>query len=154
MAGKRQRGNPPRRAGEAEAIEIRRKESIRLRLIGYGFRDIAEQTGVSLRQAWLDVQAVREQERAEAKIDATSERELEVDRAEHIIRTHMTTVDDPKSALVILKAMERKAKLQGLDAPEKLEHSSSVVSDYLSQRYGFGVGANGAVPDPESPTRH
>lgn len=139
-------------AGKQEAAALRRVQSLALRIKGRSFRRIAEETEVSLRQAYLDVESALEELRELEKDKAADLRRLYVERIEAIIEGHfeqateshdgldkdgnkVTLGPDEKSARVILSALERGAKLLGLDAPEKHEHRQGILDQYLEAVY-------------------
>ncbi len=116
-------------------VETRRAEAMRLRIRGYNYREIASETGVSLRQAWLDVKAVLERTTAEADESSNEARKIELDRLDRAARAIETIVEsggcgaegtDPDEVRLkafdrLLKIQDQRAKLLGLYAPEKKE---------------------------------
>lgn len=144
--------SPNQPPGKQEAAALRRVQALALRIKGKSFRRIAEETDVSLGQAYQDVEAALEELRELEKDKAADLRRLYVERIEAIIEGHFEQATeshdgldkegnkvklgpDEKSARVILSALERGAKLLGLDAPEKHEHGQGILDQYLEAVY-------------------
>lgn len=117
-------------------IETRRAEAMRLRIRGKNYREIAAETGVSVRQAWLDVKAVLERTKNDADEKAEDARALDLDRLDRALDTveqileggSFTEGTDPdelklKALDRLVKIQEQRAKLLGLYAPQKTELS-------------------------------
>lgn len=90
-----------------------------LRRQGYTVREIADSVGRSiggthkiLMKALTELQA----RNLETTADVVA---LELDRLDGIVRTHWESREDPESAMVILRAMERRARYLGADMPSK-----------------------------------
>jgi hypothetical protein len=107
---------------------------MRLRIRGKNYREIAAETGVSVRQAWLDVKAVLERTMNDADEKAEDARALDLDRLDRAIDTvekileggSFTEGTDPdelklKALDRLMKIQDQRAKLLGLYAPEKKE---------------------------------
>lgn len=119
------------------AIAERRAEVIALRRKGWNFREIAEKLGTSLATAYKDYEQVI----AETPVPHLEEyRAEEVSRIEYAIRNLMDIAlseDSKVTTYARIQAWnsirdwsERKARLLGLDAPEKI---LSVSVDMLDQ---------------------
>ncbi|KRV48793.1 hypothetical protein AQ490_23265 [Wenjunlia vitaminophila] len=113
------------RLREADAVELRRQ--------GKTYQQIADALGVSRRTAWRRVQAAL----------AARARETVADR-DALIGEHLAYIEtvlegllpkaakgDARAAEVVLKALERHAKLLGLDAPVR---ASITVTDEMTER--------------------
>ncbi len=107
---------------EAE-IELRRNRAIQLRVEGWSYREIAEELKVSVSTAFGDVESVIERNRQEANENAEKARRIALQRIDVAVRGLMPDVrsGNARSAEVMAKLEERRAKLIGLDAPEKRE---------------------------------
>ncbi len=138
---------------------MRRVLALDLRTRGYTFRAIAADLDVSVGQAYADVEASLSELADLEHTKAIDVRRLYLERIEALIKGHyvsatdrvealdkdgtkVTLSPDDKSARVILSALERGAKLLGIDAPEKHEVSAgSDVELYLRAKYGIGLEA-------------
>lgn len=107
---------------------IRREKTLELRAEGRSIRSIAGKLGVSKSQVQRDIEkelkAAAEGRKKIAgliidlelaKLDALEEKAWE-----HITDGELSAIDR------VLRAMERRAKLLGLDAAEKIEHSGTL----------------------------
>jgi hypothetical protein len=111
-----------------ELVQERRIRALDLRREGYTYRQIGDSLGVSHVTSYKDVQkamgelAKVETERAEAI------RRIELQRLDGMWRGLWdgATSGDPASIRAALGVMERRAKLLGLDAPSKTEHSGNI----------------------------
>jgi hypothetical protein len=117
-----------RKKKEAE-IEMRRKVVAANLLAGLNYREMGDALGVSVGTIKTDVDIIigrwqREQIATVAQYVALGERRL--DRALNAI---WPMVQDGKFPAIdrLLKIEERRAKMRGTDAPEKVEHSGSVT---------------------------
>jgi hypothetical protein len=126
MASKRGRGGGARKA--AAKVEV-----FRLRMAGASFREIAAEVGVSTTYAFKLYRDELDARAAEAGELADRERIILSERLEAVILAHWGNLHDPQSAKVVLAALDRKAKLFGLDAPTKVEHSGSVEHSHESE---------------------
>ena len=138
---------PPRPAGEAERIAERRLRSLQLRTAGLGYKAIAKQLkedrakayaklhevsierarkkvlNVSVRTAWDDVNAevvelLKLTEHARANLVA-----LENSRIDMVYQKALKEFvknSNIEAGRLVVKMMERRAKLNGLDAPTKI----------------------------------
>lgn len=115
-----------RSAAKAITKDERQIVSLRLRQQGKAYRDIAAKTGVSLRQAFDDVNAALEELKAVTEVEAEKLRALEVARLDAImekvyeaaVRGNLTAVDR------YIKIAERRARLLGIDAPARTDFTS------------------------------
>jgi hypothetical protein len=114
-------GNVP--AGVREAAAERRVQAFELRKGGASYRAIGRALGVSEAQAHRDVMGRLSQLAKLEEGAADDVRKLELERIDGIILGHYGRAQngDDKAARVVLQAMERRAKLLGLDAPVKQE---------------------------------
>lgn len=160
--GKGTRG-PPRgkRRASVRAEKAQRVETaLDLRVAGLTVDQIAERLGVSYSTAQQDISAALAKAAESTKEKTAELRELGVARCERIVAELMPQASNPKAAEVILKAEGRRAKLLGLDAPQRIEHSEAVdfgaTRDALSQAIAKlppapdSSGAGGAAEQSES----
>lgn len=129
------------REGQAAHPDVARAEeesarAIQLRIEGYNYREIAKMLGVSLGTAHTRVQAGLEAIR-EQKLESADElRRLELGRIDMLIMRMVATLPkkedggadltkpvDPALMNSILKAIEARRKLLGIDAPIRWEGS-------------------------------
>jgi hypothetical protein len=140
-AGKKRKPKPRgvlRRPGRIETVAARQQQAIKLRKFGLVYEDIAKQTGVSLNQAYRDVQAALYAIRTERDEDAHDLRTLELGRLDLLWSRLMPAVmrNDCEAIRAAVKVSERRARLLGLDAREQL--SVPVVlrpADYVREHY-------------------
>lgn len=146
MASERDRDDHGRFAVTEAELETRRAQVIKLRVDGYGFREIAAKAGISVGQAYNDFKAVMDRTKAEADSTADQERQVSLSRIDRAIKVLVPMIDaadtetmrariasgeDAKlvmsQAASALDAMDRLDKLEkrraallGLDAPTKV----------------------------------
>ena len=119
--GRRQVQNPA-------LIQERKLQALDLRKAGLSYRQIGEELNVSYQTAWQDVRAAM---KALAQVEngrADEVRRIELQRLDELWRGLWAdaTGGDPAAIRAALGLMERRAKLLGLDAPAKTEHSGNV----------------------------
>ncbi len=110
---------PGNHKGRREAAAERRIAALKLRQAGHSYREIGAELGIS------DVQALRDVRRALAALDAVQREEAEHLRALERARLDAMLVPmlakaeagDCQAVKCVLGIMERRAKLDGLDAP-------------------------------------
>lgn len=118
---------PPPKPRHAARGAVQRKTALQLRTEGHTFEEIGRRLGVSR-------QAAHEAVGRELAIVAEDRKAL----AAHIIDQELERLDfvarslepkvakgDPKAAQAFLAAMNRRAKLLGLDAPTRTEHTGA-----------------------------
>lgn len=150
----RKKANP----GQSEQAAERRVRAIELRKAGLGYRQISEQLGVSVQQAWRDVQKALA-DLAEMEQDHAREyRQLELERLDALlsplwlrargrrIQHDDGTVEDvpPDYAAVdrVMRLMEARRRLLGLDVqPEDKDHEVIVRVVHEAREKG---GADGS----------
>ena len=146
---------------EAE-IELRRTKAIEMRVEGFSYREIAKELGVSVATAFNDVEAVIERNKQEANENADKARRIAIQRIDVAVRGLMPDVraGNARSAEVMAKLEERRAKLVGLDAPEKRELTGAEGAPLIASpeaaaravRELFGQHASQAEPTDPEPT--
>ena len=147
--GKATRGRPKGKKTVVGAVKSQRTETaLELRIAGLSFDQIAERLGVSYTTAYVDVSAALAKSAESTKEKTAELRELGVARCERIVAELMPQASIPKAAEVILKAEGRRAKLLGLDAPQKIEHSGAV--DFGATRDALAQAIAKLPPAPDS----
>ncbi|MDH5508833.1 MAG: hypothetical protein OEZ32_00595 [Nitrospinota bacterium] len=110
--------------GKTQVISLERKrEAVQLRKEGLTLAKIGQRLGVSAVMVHKYIKSELEAIRADTHETAIMERDIALLRLESIIGISYKKAKegDWKAASLMLKAMERQAKLLGLDAPTKLE---------------------------------
>ena len=139
----------------------RRKTALQMRIEGKTFEQIGRALGITKQAAHESVGRELELAARDNRAHAQHALQLELDRVDFVLRSLTPAVikSDPKAAQAYLKAMERRAKLLGLDRPEKHELSGSVTTPDTSALYArlgaiaaraAGAGAAGSAGDPDS----
>jgi len=115
-------GRPRGKASVTGAAKARRaKSALELRIEGLSVEQIAQRLGVAHSTVSLDLSHALG-DLAEANKGKSAEFvELEVARCDELIRALWARRKDPSFAEKILKAIDRKAKLLGIDAPKRSE---------------------------------
>lgn len=122
--GRRAKGARTRGSGRlsaaAIAVEKRRREALEYRIQGYGFQAIGNALGISTTRAF---QLVSEGLSELTREPAERLREIEAERLDMMTTAFFPNAvqGDLGAAAVVLKIMERRAKLLGLDAPARHE---------------------------------
>lgn len=114
----------PRARANATDIEARRRKVASALLAGSdNFTTIAKELGVSLPTISRDVKAIEEQWRAEAMQDISAAKGRDIKRSERLIGAMWTKAlnGNERAAKMVLDLMQHRAKLLGLNAPEKRE---------------------------------
>jgi hypothetical protein len=101
----------------------REQQAIRLRLSGATFQAIADHLKISRKGAWKIVMRSMDRARKDSAEQAEQVKELELARLDALLLAHWTDRARTKNAEVILRIMERRARLLGLDAPSRWEGS-------------------------------
>lgn len=101
-----------------------------LRKAGLTYRAIASKLGVNHQTAYNDVMNELKRLAAQRSESAEELRQLELEKLDKY-ETHLTNWAEAGSVEAIkalLKIQERRAKLLGLDAPEKIEHKGDLMT--------------------------
>lgn len=109
------------KASEKGKILERQLQALELRKSGWSYRKIGEKLGVSYETARLDVECelkLLDDGNTDKKIEL---RQLELERLDKITSAldHWIEAGSVSAISAYLRAMERRAKLLGLDAPEE-----------------------------------
>jgi hypothetical protein len=119
--------HPNRRANDAE-IEARRRKVASALLAGSdNFTSIAKELGVSKPTITRDVAHIEEQWRAESTQDIAVAKGRDLKRTDRLISAMwpLALTGDTKAVAAISKLLDQRAKLLGLNAPEKRELSTA-----------------------------
>jgi hypothetical protein len=106
------------------------------KLEGRTFVDVARELGFSPQYAGRIYREALDERAAVIGELADRERAIQDERLEALIREHWPNRGNPKAADVILRCLDRKARLHGLDAPTRVRHEGEVdvVHESVEQR--------------------
>ena len=132
----------------AENFDARALKALDMRLGGSTYRQIGAALAVSHATAFSDVQRMLREYAAEP---ATQVRDAEVARLDRLMAGHWDKAinGDVNSTRTVLTIMDRRAKLLGLDAPQKLD----VTGWIREMAEAEGIDPDQAVRDAESIVR-
>ena len=109
----------------------RRQEATRLRMAGLSFREIAQRVGVTPRRAWVMVQESLSEMRRDIEGNVAELRAMELARLDvaqaALWKRVLAGEDGAVSSLI--RIMDRRAKLLGLDAPQQVAQTLSIEYD-------------------------
>lgn len=138
----------PTKPDKVEAAR-RRKQALELRLQGKTYQQISDEIGwTSKRYAW---RMVMQELRNIPKEEAAELRQIEMERLNTLTDALWTSAmtGDPKAVDAMLKLMERRARMLGLDSPHKISHGAeegiSMIGSIMSL-----IREADATGDPES----
>jgi len=122
------------RTVKQEQLAARANEEVRLRRLGYSYREIAEKLDVSPSQVHADVQKVLEEIRKDTAEDAEAIRQMELERIDSVLPMvlEQATSGELKAIDAMVKLMDRRSKYLGLDAAQKQE-TGGIVTVYLRE---------------------
>ena len=115
----------PGRTQRAKAAELRKK-ALELRTLGLSYRQIADQLAISKTAAYRHVIKAIETLENESREDARVNRRLDLERLDWIIREAMkqSLKGDLQAMDRIMKAIDRRARIYGFNAPQKVAHTT------------------------------
>ena len=119
--------------GMAEGAQVRQEKALELRIAGGSYRQIGRQLGVSPKTAYYDVHTeLGGLDTVKAGL-AERLRDLELARCDRltVALTQRANTGEPRSVFALVKVMERRAKLLGLDAPQKTDVRADADSHLL-----------------------
>ena len=123
-------------------IESRRRLIFEARKAGFAIEAIAEQFGVSTSTVANDLRVTIARVRAEVDMSAREYRSMELERLDKLQATIWTraTTGDLQAQKGVLRIMERRARLLGLDMPQRIDQDvlKSIVNKL--ERRGHEVG--------------
>jgi hypothetical protein len=113
-----------------EVIRQRRLKSYQLHLAGCSFREIAQQLGISVRQAHVDFCRERDALAALDREPIMQQRASQYQRLEKMHHAIMPKIlaGDPRAVDVGIRLAERQARLMGLDSPTLLAARVAVTT--------------------------
>lgn len=121
-------GPPGHRRAVATAVRARRAQrAFELLRTGKTFRQIAKLLDVSVYTAFEDCKRVLGEINGALALQAADYRAIHVARTEGIVETHYPNRKNARSAATILAALDRQAKLLGLDAKAESGYSADQV---------------------------
>lgn len=108
----------------------RRTEALRLRKEGLTFEEIGRQLGVNKSTAYNHVTEALKELRQDATENAEQVKAIELERLDTIYRNGFSALinGDLKGGDLCLRAMDRRARLLGLDAATKTEISGMLLA--------------------------
>lgn len=136
----------------------RRLEAIQLRRDGLSFTEIGSRLGISRQMANRIVRRELQNLQALSLQEADLLRTLEADRLDLLLKSFMPKAreGDHKAADVVLKVIDRRAKLFGLDAPTRTENQVSFdrMSDQelLQEADRMGIPVSAGLRNSLSPS--
>jgi hypothetical protein len=131
---------PKDRPGNSVAAE-RRQAAFELRLKGCSYREIGRELGMSHSNAELLIKQTLAERKETTGLLADQLRDMELARIDKISGELWANRAEPSAAATLLRCIERRSKLLGLDAPTKLDHTFDPTQ--VQSVLGFAVG--GAV---------
>lgn len=114
------------RATRRTTAAQRQQQALELSLRGYSSRRIGEALGVSHTRAQQYLRAALEDSAKRTAELGDTLRDRERERLEAVIDSLWNYRDDPAAANAIRSCGQQIAKLYGLEAPQRLEHSGSL----------------------------
>lgn len=149
------RGRPKRVEAYAALLEIHDREdrALRLKVNGVSVRSIAEQTGVSPGQTQKDLKRAIERrgQRTQDEMRAEASEALE-----QIRRTFLRQAKrgDANSGDVAIKAIATHARINGYEAPKKVDvRGAGALMIQVTQEVAGGIGLSPSAPAlPEAPS--
>ena len=128
------------------AVAVQKKaKALELRRAGYGFREIAAELDVSVGRAHQYVTEAFEDARTQVAAHTDELRAQELSRLDGLMQRlyPLATASTPDLLAVdrVIKCMERRARLLGLDAPMRVGLGAGVAA---------GIGEEGAVVTAEA----
>jgi DNA-binding CsgD family transcriptional regulator len=114
--------------GTTEKAAARRLQAIELRKAGATYRQIGERLSVSEAQAYNDVQRELARLATQTQDAAAALRVLESERLDALMLALWQQAKQGNQGAIdrVLKVMERRARLVGLDAPTRIDHTVDV----------------------------
>jgi hypothetical protein len=104
-----------------------RRKAFEYRVLGYTYDQIGKAIGCTRQNAFHLVKTEMEAIQAETRESAKHLLELDLERTERVIQSLMPERSDPAVANAIATQLARRAKLLGLDAPDRIEGKQELV---------------------------
>lgn len=131
------------RAPDADAASLR-LEALALRRRGRSYRKIADELGVSLTTAHRYVTTELERLAKECGEEAAIVRQMELDRLDVALDALADRIEqgDDRAVATMLRIQERRAKLLGLDSPDRQQVEVTGIDprELLAQKLGRDSG--------------
>jgi hypothetical protein len=110
--------------GGRERAAVRRQRALELRITGMPFREIGRQLGVSGCQAHHDIARSLAELAAREQDQARIARQLDLERINKALAGVMPKAEkgDPQAVNALVRLLELRARLLGLDAPLRAHH--------------------------------
>lgn len=130
---------------EAEDINAKRMKALDLRLAGASFRRIGVEMGIHYSTAWNYVEHMLTEY---AKEPTEAVRHAEMARLDRLMLAYWPAAlqGDHKAAQMVLGIMDRRARLLGLDSPQKVDISGFIRTMAVKE----GLDPDQAVRDAEA----
>ena len=109
-------------------------QAVELRKAGATYEQIGQRLGLSRSRAHQLVQEGLEVVREQIRIDANLVMALELDRLDAMLLSLWGEKKNPRVADTILRIMERKHKLQGIEAPTRIQ-ATNIISVIEANQY-------------------
>jgi predicted DNA-binding protein (UPF0251 family) len=121
-------GVPSRLVKGSAAVRLRDARAVRLRLEGLTYREVGEQLGIGRKMA---ARVVQRGLNAVARESAAELIALDNERLDMLWRAMWPKAEAGSAphAMVCLKALERRARLLGLDAPSRSEVTAHITAE-------------------------
>lgn len=119
--GKPRPGENYRPDGEKERLIADHAKALELRKSGLSYREIARRMNRSVNTVHGYIQSELLFLREQTSMDAESVRDMELERLDQLQSSLWSARKDPSVAGTIIRIMERRAKLLGIDAPTRTE---------------------------------
>lgn len=117
---------PPKKARYTKARRERMARALDLREQGATYRQIADRTGVSSRQAYLDVQDALEQITMEPAIRVLKLELLRTERLFTLALNKAATERDMTAVNAAIRVLDRRAKYLGLDQVAEIDPAEDI----------------------------
>ena len=132
------------RKGPDAAAAQRRREALRLRKRGKSYPKIADALGVSVSTAHKYVTTELQRLAKECGEDAAAIRQIELDRLDDALDALADRIEqgDDRAVATMLRIQERRAKLLGLDSPDRQQVEVTGIDprELLAQKLGRDSG--------------
>ncbi len=123
-------------AAKARIVEAQSK-ALEMRRMGLGYQDIANQLDCSLSTAHRYIQNAMADAKAQVQADAAEIKTEEISRLDGMLKGLWPDARKGSYGAVdrVLKIMERRARLLGLDAPAKIAHGGDQDAPPIGHRH-------------------
>jgi hypothetical protein len=130
---------------------VNRRQAVELRIAGHSLDEIGDTLGVTKQRAHQYLLEVYKENAELCHEKAEECLQLDLNRVDAIIAALFPKRADPNVANAIAAQMTRRARLLGLDAPEKVETKSQGTLTVEIRRYTLGEGGKyNAIADSQT----